>query len=543
MGSPGLEPTLDAMVEEQPPGTEEQPPGTEEQPPGTEEPEPQQDTDTPVGGAAAGDRTLCRSSTDKVISGVAGGLGAYFGIDAVIVRIGFVVLTFLGGAGPFLYLIGWLALPRDDSPSVVYNALSGNSQHRYRSLLAVGLIGLGLFIVTVVSDDLFRMFVGVWRIAPYLALILIAAGVALVVWPGTASRQQPTVARPPAAPTPPTAARQQPTATPHEPPPAVVAAAAASPIKARRGRSVVGSLTVAVLFVYVGGVVLLERLDTLEMSIGVFFAIAVAITGAGLLVSAYVGSARGLILLGVGLCLPLLLFARTDSSWNSGVGEIEVTVTDIAELQDEYRHGVGQMIVDLRGLELDDAHQELDLSLGIGEIRVYVPATVSTTADIKVGAGSIRTAVGEYQWGITPMGWAPAAQPRCPGSTPPASCTSTSMSVPAASSSCPKPARNGRTRNGRKGEPRGQRHHGQPRPRAASPDDEARRRDFGGSRCAVHRDRHPGAGRPLLVRHRPGAGCRRHHHCRRRRHDRRSDPAGQTPAGLDRRLSGRSRPL
>ena len=44
--------------------------------------------------------TLCRSSTDKVIAGVAGGIGAYFGIDAVIVRIAFIVLTFLGGAAP-----------------------------------------------------------------------------------------------------------------------------------------------------------------------------------------------------------------------------------------------------------------------------------------------------------------------------------------------------------------------------------------------------------------------------------------------------------
>ena len=126
-----------------------------------------------------------------MIAGVAGGIGAYFGIDAVIVRIAFIVLTFLGGAGPFLYLIGWLALPREDSPSVIANALGGDSPHRFRSLFAVLLIGLGLLITANLSGSLFGLFVGVWSIAPYLALILIAAGVALVLWPGPAGRYRP----------------------------------------------------------------------------------------------------------------------------------------------------------------------------------------------------------------------------------------------------------------------------------------------------------------------------------------------------------------
>ena len=110
--------------------------------------------------------TLCRSSTDKVIAGVAGGIGAYFGIDAVIVRIAFIVLTFLGGAGPFLYLIGWLALPQENSRSVIAKALGGDSPHRFRSLMAVVLIGVGLLITANLSGELFKTFVNVWTIAP-----------------------------------------------------------------------------------------------------------------------------------------------------------------------------------------------------------------------------------------------------------------------------------------------------------------------------------------------------------------------------------------
>ena len=401
------------MAEEQRPGAEE--PGAEqdrpeqdksEQEPGPEQdrpdqepgPEPEPGPEAEPGasddGAQAKARTLCRSSTDKVMAGVAGGLGAYFGIDAVIVRIAFIVLTFMGGAGPFLYLIGWLALPREDSPSVVANALRGDSPHRFRSLLAVGLIGLGLLITANLSGDLFKLFINVWILAPFLALILIAAGVALVVWPGSASRPKPTPARPPAPdPPPPSSAYATPAATPPTaaepewPPPA---GATAPPARRRRGLSLVGTLTIAVLLVYTGGAVVLDRVDAIEVDIGVYFAIAVAITGAGLLASAFVRPARGLILAGVVLSAPLLLFAGAELPWGSGVGEVRVTVTDIDELQDEYRHGVGKLVVDLRGLEPDGTVRSLDLSLSVGDLDIYVPDNIRTTADVNVGAGSMR---------------------------------------------------------------------------------------------------------------------------------------------------------
>ena len=160
------------------------------------------------------------------------------------------------------------------------------------------LIVLGLLITASLSGELFDVFVNVWSIAPYLALILIAAGVALVLWPGPAGRHKPAPARPPApaasppssayatpAPPPPTAAGPEwSVASPPGPPPP--AAGSVSPVKRRRGRSPFGSLTVAALFVYAGAAVMLDRLDAVDMDIGVFFAIALAITGTGLLVSA-----------------------------------------------------------------------------------------------------------------------------------------------------------------------------------------------------------------------------------------------------------------
>ena len=56
-------------------------------------------------------KRLFRSETDRVIGGVCGGIGEYFGIDPTIIRIIFVILAFSGGSGIFIYLILWLIIP------------------------------------------------------------------------------------------------------------------------------------------------------------------------------------------------------------------------------------------------------------------------------------------------------------------------------------------------------------------------------------------------------------------------------------------------
>ena len=58
-------------------------------------------------------RRLTRSSSDRVIGGVAGGLGRYFDIDPIIFRIGFVILALAGGAGVLGYIAAWVLVPAD----------------------------------------------------------------------------------------------------------------------------------------------------------------------------------------------------------------------------------------------------------------------------------------------------------------------------------------------------------------------------------------------------------------------------------------------
>src|SRR5438045_9519877 len=63
-------------------------------------------------------KRLERSRDDRMIAGVAGGLARYFDIHPAFYRVGFVVLTLLGGAGILIYAAAALVIPdagRDDS--------------------------------------------------------------------------------------------------------------------------------------------------------------------------------------------------------------------------------------------------------------------------------------------------------------------------------------------------------------------------------------------------------------------------------------------
>jgi len=59
-------------------------------------------------------RKLYRSCTNRMISGVCGGLGKYLGIDATLIRLVFVLMALGHGFGVLLYIILWFIIPRED---------------------------------------------------------------------------------------------------------------------------------------------------------------------------------------------------------------------------------------------------------------------------------------------------------------------------------------------------------------------------------------------------------------------------------------------
>lgn len=62
-------------------------------------------------------KKLYRSSTDKVIAGVCGGLAKYLEIDSTLIRVIFILLLFMGGSGILLYIILIVIMPLDSNPT------------------------------------------------------------------------------------------------------------------------------------------------------------------------------------------------------------------------------------------------------------------------------------------------------------------------------------------------------------------------------------------------------------------------------------------
>jgi phage shock protein C len=56
-------------------------------------------------------RKLYRSRKDRKLAGVAGGLAEYLNVDPTLIRVLFVVLAVLGGAGVLIYVAMWIIVP------------------------------------------------------------------------------------------------------------------------------------------------------------------------------------------------------------------------------------------------------------------------------------------------------------------------------------------------------------------------------------------------------------------------------------------------
>ena len=65
-----------------------------------------------------------------MVAGVALGIADYFDIDPTLVRIGFVVLSFLGGLAVPLYLAGWLLIPAEGTDLSVAEDLLARERAR-----------------------------------------------------------------------------------------------------------------------------------------------------------------------------------------------------------------------------------------------------------------------------------------------------------------------------------------------------------------------------------------------------------------------------
>lgn len=56
---------------------------------------------------------LYKSSSNKMIAGVCGGIGEFFNIDATLVRLGWALFALFGGSGILVYIICAIIIPQN----------------------------------------------------------------------------------------------------------------------------------------------------------------------------------------------------------------------------------------------------------------------------------------------------------------------------------------------------------------------------------------------------------------------------------------------
>lgn len=384
-------------------------------------------------------RTFRRVRQGRVIAGVCTGVGHRLGIDPVVVRIGLAVLTLMNGVGALLYLAAWVLFPDQDSDESIADRLFGRSAPgERRGAVIVGVVA----ILALAGSGMMPMGDGFW--GPIL-LVLIVVGVVAMLrrQPGSGDPSQPAVttdpdatgaqaatpstesspvadlageAKAPAAGAPQAepaeprtwtqhAATSQPSSFWEQPDPlglevddepALDPAPPPPPPPRRRQPSKLVPATAMVALLVLGFMIALDNAAGMTIPVGAYFAVALGITGLGLVIGTWFGRPRGLIAVGV-----LLSLALVPASVLGGIGGWPgITTTDsgtyayqpmsVDQMRPEYAHSFGTMTIDLTEVDFADS-EPVDLSarLDAGELVIVVPPEVDVTLMSSVGFGDV----------------------------------------------------------------------------------------------------------------------------------------------------------
>lgn len=139
---------------------------------------------------------LMRSSKDKVISGVCGGIGEYFDIDSTIVRLIFIIFIFMSfGTAVLVYFVSALIMPMDDG--LIYNDPSDSkfdeneNQEKYERnekiknntpvFIGLGFILWGSYlIIKRMFPSMFFTMRRMWNLLPIWPILLIIIGLYVI---------------------------------------------------------------------------------------------------------------------------------------------------------------------------------------------------------------------------------------------------------------------------------------------------------------------------------------------------------------------------
>lgn len=316
---------------------------------------------------------LRRSSYDRKIAGVAGGLARHLDVDPIIVRVALVVLVFFGGSGLLLYGACWLLVPDDVDGRATVRL---DDRSRSLALLAVG----GLAALALLGDTLGGLgFPWPLAVVGLLVLLVLSSRQQRGAAPYPTYPAQPYAGQPDAAP----GARygDAPTAAPVPPyaPPV--------PRRPRRPGPLLFWFTLALSALGVGVLGILD-LAGAGVAGAAYPALVLATTGAMLVVGAFYGRAGGLAL--VGLVAAMATAGATAAAEVEGGRVVETPATS-SEVRADYDFFAGDVRLDLSEVA-DPAGLDgrtLDVEIAFGRLELLVPEGLRVEVRSTVeGAGS-----------------------------------------------------------------------------------------------------------------------------------------------------------
>ena len=121
-------------------------------------------------------RRLYRSTDDRILAGVCGGLAEHLAMDARVVRIAFVVLAFVGGTGLILYAAFWAIVPQRSAASEAAAPKARSARRRPDRGDLVALCVLAGGVVLLVRQS------GLWIGDAFVWPVLAAAVGVAIIW-------------------------------------------------------------------------------------------------------------------------------------------------------------------------------------------------------------------------------------------------------------------------------------------------------------------------------------------------------------------------
>lgn len=314
---------------------------------------------------------LTRSRSDRVIAGVAGGLGAHTGLDPVIFRIGFVALALTGGLGVMLYILAALFIPREGDPP---------GSGRAWTIVGLGILFLGgLAILGALLSGFFFMADPVFaarhlmrNVFEVFGSTLLIAGALLVV--GYLLLREDRGPR--------TRSRPEAPAVPHR-------GLADALGTVRRARSPLPWLTLAALLVAVGTVAALDNAGTIAPRVAVYPGVALIVTGLGLITATRWGRAR-LLLVPLGLLLvpATVLASATDLPLHGRIGSFYEYPSEPRDLDARYEILAGELHLDLSPLRDLSEDLAVDVTQVAGSLSLSVPPGMGLRVTGEIDAGA-----------------------------------------------------------------------------------------------------------------------------------------------------------